>query len=152
MSPHTQHPGPSPSRPAVVVYALCGVLGIAGLFAAVRDVGLADDVDPVIAPVIAPVVAPVVAAPVDARFAVGVWVNGSDVVVLDASGAGSTCVGGFNSAFRWHVEGNEVKDGGGALVGVLEAEGRGLVVNDQTFAMTALPAPVKPVDAVGGDL
>jgi len=142
MSPHTQHPVPRPSRVAVVVYALCGVLGVAGLFAAVRDVGLVDDGDAVVAP----------DAPVDARLAVGVWVNGSDLVVLDASGAGSTCVGGFSSAFLWHVEGNEVKDGGGALVGILEAEGRGLVVNDRAFAMTAPLWPAKPVDSVGGDL
>ncbi len=117
MSPR-ELPPPQSSRIAVVVYVLCGAIGTAGLFAAVNDVTAHDEVVEV-----------TVVEARDARLAVGVWrgpaAEGGNVVVLDAAGHGSRCIGGAPSTFKWHLEGDDVRDDAGNVLGTLSSNSVG---------------------------
>jgi hypothetical protein len=121
MSPHTQAPPvlPRSSRPAVVTYALCGVVGALG-FAAFVD----DAATPIEVSVVAPVVRVVDA---DARLAVGFW-QGADgrTLLLRPDGTGEACHNGGTASFAWRVRGQvvEVVDGG-ALLQLDNGEGQG---------------------------
>lgn len=113
MSPRELPPPvhPQSSRVAAVVYVVCGAIGVAGLFAAVNDVASHEDVS---------VVAVAVAdADADARAAVGVYRGDGAVVVLDATGHGSRCIGGVPATFGWRLSGNDVVDDAGGLIGTL---------------------------------
>lgn len=119
MSPHTQAPPalPRSSRPAVVTYALCGVVGALGFAAFVEDAA---------APVEVSVVAPV-DADADARLAVGFW-QGADgrTLLLRPDGTGETCQGGGTRTFVWHVRGQGVvTNDGDALLQLDSREGQG---------------------------
>ena len=123
MSPSTHAPAktPRPSRIAVVVYALSGAIGVLGVFAAVQpgqpvgDLARPDVVVVVDVPVVVDSVS------LDARTLVGVWRAGSDVVVLDAFGFGTSCVADMPTSFAWSVRGNDVVAVDGSVLGTVKS-------------------------------
>lgn len=144
MSPSALPPPPRSSRVAVVVYALCGAIGIAGLFAAIKDARNGEDVVVVEA-------APVVVDNVDARLAVGVWRAGDDTIVLDANGQGSLCVAGAPRNFAWRIVGNDVVNAAGDVVATLDQTGQtpALRVGQLAF-FPGLRSAVKPPQPTNG--
>jgi len=137
MSPSHHAPAPvrtwGASRIAVVVYAVSGVIGVLGVFAAVQPGQPIGDLlhGDVVAPALLadPIVSVPDSASIDGRTLVGVWRNGGDVVVLDALGFGTTCVAGLPTSFAWSTRGRDVLMADGRVLGVvnrgvLDVDGR----------------------------